>query len=314
MAPIFRTFISPDEVYPGRVVTYEDVVAVAGSLNRDEALHFLGFVNLVLTSATTESHLSGKLEPLRDVQHWLFREVVSERLLADLKARFRDASLLDRPILHRTQILFAIRVVATHGNERAGNRLVDRRDFDAVGNLLFLINGLFAPAPLTTEDAATKALWIATDMGPLHELENPPPLELTWPRTAELLAHRLPAVAEPAELRRLEQTVVFSSGFSLLAWVDLNWLLMSYWLTVNYGELMKNRARGYLGLDAPHSVISVEALRRAVDVLAVKFDDLATHLRIDRYSRRDVFDPSVDGAKPTFSGRAKPTFLDGRDQ
>lgn len=197
------------------------------------------------------------------MQHWLFREVVSDRLLADLKAHFRDASLLDRPILHRTQILFAIRVVATHGNEGAGNRLIDRGDFDTVGDLLFLINGLFKPAPLTAEDAATKALWLATDMGPLHELENPPPLELTWPRTAELLANRLPAVVEPAELKRLEQTVVFSSGFNLLAWVDLNWLLMSYWLTVNCGELMKNRARGYLGLDAPHSLISVEALRRA---------------------------------------------------
>jgi hypothetical protein len=298
MAPLVRSFISPEEVYPGRVVTYEDVVALAGSLNRDEALHFLGFLNLVLSSATIESHLSGKLEPLRDVQHWLFREVVSERLLADLQARFRDASLLDRPILHRTQILFAIRVVATHGSAGAGNRLVDRGDFDSLGDLLFLINGLFTPAPLTAHDAATKALWVATAMGPLHELENPPPLELTWPRTAELLSARLPAVAEAVELKRLEQTVVFNSGYSLLAWVDLNWLLMSYWLTVNYSELMKNRARGYLGLNAPHSVISVEALRRAVDVLAVNFEDLAGHLRIDRYSRRELLDLTPFRTKP----------------
>lgn len=298
MPPTLRTFISPEEVYPGRVVTYQEVAAVAGSLNRDETLHFLGFLNLVLSSATAESHLSGSLEPVRDVQHWLFREVVSERLLADLKVRFRDASLLDRPILHRTQILFAIRTVATHGNEGAGNRLVDRGDFDTVGDLLFLINGLFTPAPLTADDAATKALWVATDMGPLHELENPPPLELTWPRTAELLTTRLPAAVEGSELKRLEQTVVFSSGFSLLAWVDLNWLLMSYWLTIGYRELMTNRARGYLGLGAPHSVISIEALSRAVDVLAVKFDDLATHLRIDQYSRRDIFDLTPFRTKP----------------
>lgn len=59
MAPLLRSFVSPEEVYRGRMITYEDVVAVAGSLNRDETLHFLGFLNLVLTSATTESHLSG---------------------------------------------------------------------------------------------------------------------------------------------------------------------------------------------------------------------------------------------------------------
>ena len=125
-------------------MTYDEVAALAASLNRGEALHFLGFVNLVLSCATAESHLTKQLEPARDVQHWLFREVVSANLLAELKARFRDAFLLDRPILHRTQVLFAIRLVATHGSPDGGNRLVDRIDFDIVGDLLFLINGLFS--------------------------------------------------------------------------------------------------------------------------------------------------------------------------
>lgn len=39
---------------------------------------------------------------MHDVQTWLFREVVSATLLTDLKAIFRDASLLDRPVLHRS--------------------------------------------------------------------------------------------------------------------------------------------------------------------------------------------------------------------
>lgn len=157
---------------------------MAATLNRSETLHFLGFVNLVLSSATAESHLTNKLEPARDVQHWLFREVVSAKLLADLKARFRDASLLDRPILHRTQLLFAIRLVATHGSPDRGNRLVERIDFDIVGDLLFLINGLFKVPPPTSK--AAEALWLATEMGSLHELENPPPIDLTWPRTEDL--------------------------------------------------------------------------------------------------------------------------------
>jgi hypothetical protein len=131
--PIERKFISPEELYPGRVITYAEVSALAASLNRAEALHFLGYLNLLMSSATTQTRLTGKIEPLHDVQTYVFREVVSESLLKDLKARFRDASLLHRPILHRTQILFAIRLVATHGDPAAGNMLTTRRDFDVVG-------------------------------------------------------------------------------------------------------------------------------------------------------------------------------------
>ena len=37
-------------------------------------------------------------------------------------------------------------------------------------------------------------------MGPLYELENPSSIEVSWPRTEEFLAVRLPAAAEdPAE-------------------------------------------------------------------------------------------------------------------
>ena len=91
---ISRAFISPEELYPGRRVTYDDVVAVATTLNRTEALHFLGFLNRLLSSATTETRLSGKIEPVHEVQTYVFREVVSEGLLKDLKAQFKNASLL----------------------------------------------------------------------------------------------------------------------------------------------------------------------------------------------------------------------------
>jgi hypothetical protein len=180
MPPVHRTFISPDELYPGRVVTYDEVRALASTLNRDEALHFLGFLNLLLSSATAETHLTHNLEPMRDVQHWLFREIVGQTLLEDLKAKFRNASLLERPILFRSQLLFAIRLVATHGAATGGNVLAIRRDFDVIGDLLFLISGLFHVAPPTSK--ALEAVWLATEMGPLHELENPPSIDLSWPR------------------------------------------------------------------------------------------------------------------------------------
>ena len=95
--PTFRIFISPEELIPGRIVTYDEVAAVAANLNRSEALHFFGFLNLLLSTATAEAELTGTVEPLRDVQTYVFREVVSADLLRRLKERFASASLMDRP-------------------------------------------------------------------------------------------------------------------------------------------------------------------------------------------------------------------------
>jgi hypothetical protein len=297
MSPILRVFIGPDQLYPGHVVTYADVVTLAARLNRREALEFLGYLNLLISSAATETHLTDRLEPVRDVQTWVFREVVGARLLADLKAKFGHASLLDRPILHRTQILLAIRLVATHGDSRAGNMLAVRDDFDAIGELLFSINALFR-----TDSSPSKAatpLWVATQMGPIYETENPPPLELSWPRIQELLLHRLPeAATNPAEIERLEQIAVFTTGFSLEAWIDLTWMLFSVWAGVTFRDLMSDRTRGYLDLDAPHEVISAELLTRAVQGIGRRFEELPAELAIDTFSRSTLFDLTVFRAAP----------------
>jgi hypothetical protein len=281
-----RTFISPEELYVGRSVAYDEIARLAASLNRDEALHFLAFLNLLLSAATVETELTGQLEPIRDVQHWVFREVVSEQLLADLKAKFRNASLLDRPILHRTQMLFAVRLVATHGLAEGGNRLQTRRDFDVVGDLLFLINGLFASEP--PKDERMVPIWLATQMGPLYELENPPEIALAWPRMQELLLTRLPQ--KDPEVPRLEQVTVFTSGFGLRGWIDVTWLLFSFWGTVPYGELMKNRGRAYIDPTKHHETISAANLGRVLDAIGVKFADLSAHLEIDHFSRISLFD------------------------
>jgi hypothetical protein len=270
MAPIIRTFISPEEVYPGRVVTYDELAKIASRLNRSETLHFLGFLNLLLSSATLETELTNRLEPGRDVQTWLIREVISRDLLAALQSTFGDASLLDRPLLHRTQLLFVTRLIATHGTTEGGNQLTTRDDFDVIGDLLFLTNGLFR----VEEPASVKstALWLATQMGPMHETENPPDLALSWPRIQELLTRRLPAVApDPAELESLERVAVFSSGYSVQAWIDLSFLLFSFWSAVTFRDLMADRSRGYLDPSRPHDVISKDVLIRALEPLAMKF-------------------------------------------
>ncbi len=295
--PVVRSFISPEEVYPGRQVTYGDVCAIAATLNRTEGLKFLGFLNLLMSAATTETHLKHDIQPVHDIQTFLFREVVSETLLADLKRTFRDASLLDRPILHRTQLLFAIRLVATHGLENDGNTLVKRRDFDAIGDLLFSINGLLHPAPLTSE--AAKALWLATHMGPMHELENPPALELSWPRIEELLLRRLPAVAANRdELERLEQVIVFTTGSNIRASIDISFMLFSFWGTVDFRELMRDQGRAYLNPGQQNELISTDLLNRTVEHIGVKFADLPTLLRIDTFSGNTMFDLTPFRTKP----------------
>ncbi len=298
---ISRAFISPAEVYPGRIVAYADVAALASTLNRAEALHFLAFLNLLLSAALTETKLKADVGPVRDVQTWLLREIVSERLLADLKAKFRDASLLDRPILHRSQLLFAIRLVATHGQPEGGNMLATRPDFDVFGDLLFAINGLFdAGAPPAGEGSA--ALWVATHAGPLYELENPPAIDLAWPRIQELLIERLPkTVADPAELERLEQIAVFTTGFSVQAWLDLTFMLFSFWSAATFKELMDNRGRAYLDPNRPHPVISRDMLVRAVEGLSINFADVPAALAIDTFSTATLFDLTPFRTKPLWT-------------
>jgi hypothetical protein len=54
-----------------------------------------------------------------------------------------SSSPINGVILHRSQLLFALRVVAPHSQATGGNMLAERRDFDAIGDLLFSISGLF---------------------------------------------------------------------------------------------------------------------------------------------------------------------------
>jgi hypothetical protein len=58
---IHRTLVSSNKLYEGRSVRYEAVVAIATTLNRREALRVVAFLNLLLSSATTETQLKGDL-------------------------------------------------------------------------------------------------------------------------------------------------------------------------------------------------------------------------------------------------------------
>ena len=297
MAQIIRAFISPEEIVPGRTVDYSELSALASTLNRDEALHFLGFLNLLLSSATIETDFTNKIEPVRDVQTWLIREVISAELLRSLQAKLGAESLLDRPLLHRTQLLFVTRLVATWGRVDGGNQLETRDDFDVIGDLLFFTNGLFR-----VEDPPSKestALWLASQMGPMHETENPPAIEFSWPRVHNLFTNRLPAAAaDPSELERLERAALFTTGFSTEAWLDLSFLLFSFWSAVTFKQLMADRSRGYLNPDQPHETVSKDVLLRTLAPLSTPFAELAGKLRIETFSRTILFDLTPFRASP----------------
>ena len=210
---------------------------------------------------------------------------------------FRHASLFDRPILHRSQLLFVTRLIATHGAVEAGNRLMERDDFDVIGDLLFLANGLFRTEQPSPE--SNVVLWLATQMGPMYEVENPPDLSLTWPRACDLLLRRLPEAAhDSVELERLERVFLFTTGFSMQNWTDLNFLLFSYWSNVTFRDLMANKSRAYLDPSQPHDVISEDLLVRALHVLAVRFDELPEQLNIGEFSRATLFDATPFREKP----------------
>ena len=128
-------------------------------------------------------------------------------------------------------------------------------------------------------------------MGPLHETENPPAIEFSWPRTHELLTRRLPeAAADLAELERLEQVALFNTGFNLEAWMDISFLLFSFWSAVTFKDLMADRSRGYLNPDQPHEIMSKEMLTRTLAALGTPFAELPARLRIENFSRTTLFD------------------------
>lgn len=289
MPPILRSFVSPEELDLTDLVTYDELASRAKTFNRSEALHFLGFVNLLLSVATIETARTGKIEPVRDVQTRLASNLLSAGLLSDLRAQLGTSSLLDRPLLHRSQVLFAIRLVATHGRaDTQGNCLQIRDDFDGLGDLLFRVNGLFRPL---TPPRGALPLWVAADSAPLNELESPPRLELTWPRVHRLLTEYLPAaVPDSTRLAEIESVALFGSGFNTEQWLDLNFLLSSYWTAVPFGTLMENRDRAYLRTDKDHEAISQGMLGRSLQTLGVPFDAVPDALKLASFEQSALYD------------------------
>src|SRR5262249_42787852 len=98
-----------------------------------------------------------------------------------------------------------------------------------------------------------------------------------------------------------EQIAVFTTGFSVQAWLDLSFMLLSYWSEPTFRELMDNRGRAYLDPDRPHEIISRDMLVRAVEGLSIAFEDVPAALAIGAFSTATLFDLTPFRTKPLWT-------------
>jgi hypothetical protein len=82
------------------------------------------------------------------------------------------------------------------------------------------------------------------------------------------------------------------------AWLDLSFLLFSFWSAVTFKQLMTDRSRGYLNPDQPHDTVSRDVLLRALAPLSTPFAELPAKLRIETFSRTTLFDLTPFRASP----------------
>jgi hypothetical protein len=105
----------------------DDLIALARDINVNAGIALLGRFNSYLSL----THLSNDRETISRVQRQLSTEVLSPARLGEIEGRFSDQGLYKKWfLLHRAQLLVAIKLVARHGRREgaiASNRLRIRR-------------------------------------------------------------------------------------------------------------------------------------------------------------------------------------------
>jgi hypothetical protein len=165
------TFVSLQELgYPKPTVA--DAVRVVRTLNKHAALTLLARFNVDLCLAT----FSGDRETRNRTQQRIISYIIAERRRRELADKLRTAQVDRRPLVHRAQLLLAIKLVLVFAQENGGNQFRSRDDYDVLGELALIINSLFDFENLTGLDEAILAREMAVQMAPLFELNNPEPL------------------------------------------------------------------------------------------------------------------------------------------
>jgi hypothetical protein len=165
------TFVSLQELgHPKPRI--EDAIQLVRTLNKEAALTLVTRMNVDLCLAG----LSRDPETRNKTQERIISNIIAERRLNELKEKVRAARVDQRPLVHRAQLLLAIKLILAFAQDNGGNQFRTRDERDVLGELALIINSLFDFENLRGLDAPTLAREVAAQMSPLFELNNPEPL------------------------------------------------------------------------------------------------------------------------------------------
>jgi hypothetical protein len=118
-----RTFYP---IIPATKPRIEDAIAIAKTLNREAALTVLARFNIDSCLAT----IGGNPSIRSDVQSKIISQTISERRRQELAEKLQGSKLHERPLVHRAQLLVAMKLVMAFGKDSGGNKLERRDDLD----------------------------------------------------------------------------------------------------------------------------------------------------------------------------------------
>ena len=256
--------------------SWADARALVETLNRDSAFIVLAQFNLFLAVASIQSYQNRDLGVRRWAQERLISSIISETRLREIRqAVGGEADLLDRILVHRSLVMAALRLVAAHAQTEGGNKLEKREDFDILGELALVINGVTEREPtcqLTPCD-------IAAQLAPSRELENHPDLGLTLARVERLLSVHLPRHLNTESAQRAEQVFTFvTNGFSFESFRDMTFAMFAYYSTLDLETVLKDQGITYLNPHNPASAVNAEILEKFLGLMSVDIDHVPAFL------------------------------------
>lgn len=261
------TIVSLDQLgYPPP--TLRDAMQLAARINRDAGLNIIGMFNLVQSIATINGRLTGDLSARVRVQEWSLSQCISARRLRELRDKLGNASLLDQQLIHRTELLVALKLVAKYGDTTRGITFAERDDFDILSELALTINSLYAFQPTSARD-------LAATMGPFLELENPPLLDRALVRTAHMMGPALSRVAVSSPLaRNVERIFLFMTGLNFDAFRDMTYAVFAKYAAIPVERFFAEQGLAHLNPYDQGNVMAASYLNRFLSRLAVDFGEV----------------------------------------
>jgi hypothetical protein len=277
------TFVSLQELgHPKPRI--EEAIQLVRTLNKEAALTLVTRINVDLCLAG----LSRDPETRNKTQERIISNIISERRLNELKEKVRAARVDQRPLVHRAQLLLAIKLILAFAQDNGGNQFRTRDEGDVLGELALIINSLFDFENLRGLDAPTLAREVAAQMSPLFELNNPEPLgngmirmhtmlgELYTPHSwQKVLRTDVPNVAG-----QLERIFTIATGMNFTEAQDLTFAIHAFY-NGHAAEILAGTKDLVMRPDHADNAVSARWLRRCLDNASFDLDTV----RVDSVDR-----------------------------